>query len=74
MHLTAWYDLGRIEKTVTRHFVCSQLVADAIEGLDTIVAFGDGLTNYTYWKWIKSRAKRLFLILADLDVPDQILV
>lgn len=67
-----WYDAARVERTVTKKFVCSHLLPDEIENLDRPLAFGDGLTNCTYWEWIQEKAKRLFLILVDLGVPDQI--
>lgn len=66
------FDTARIEKTVTRKFVHSHLLPDEIERLDKPLAFGDGLTDCTYWEWIEGHAKRLFLILVDLGVPDQI--
>ncbi|KKY30040.1 putative protein kinase domain-containing protein [Diaporthe ampelina] len=66
------FDTARIEKTVTRQFVHSHLLPDEIERLDKPLAFGDGLTDCTYWEWIECHAKRLFLILVDLGFPDQI--
>lgn len=67
-----WWDPSRIEATVTRQFVCSQLLPDEIKRLDLPLGFGDGLTDGTYWEWIDEKAKRIFLILSDLGVPDQI--
>ncbi|ROW04352.1 hypothetical protein VSDG_00770 [Cytospora chrysosperma] len=72
MDRTLWFDTPRIEDTVTRQFACSQLLPDEVELLDRPLAFGDGLTDCTYWEWIQSKAKRLFLILVDLDLADQI--
>ena len=72
MDRAAWFDTPRIESTVTRHFVCSQLLPDEVEQLDRPLAFGDGLTDCTYWEWIQGKAKRLFLVLVDLDLADQI--
>lgn len=66
------FDGPRVERTVTRKFVCSHLLPDEIENLDIPLAFGDGLTNCTYWDWIQEKARRLFLILVDIGVPDQI--
>jgi hypothetical protein len=40
--------------------------------LDLSLAFGDGLTDGTYWEWIHTKARRIFLILVDLNMPDQI--
>jgi serine/threonine protein kinase len=67
-----WWDEERIEATVTRQFVLSKLRPDEAERLDQPLGFGDGLTDDTYWEWIESKAKRIFLILVDLDLPDQI--
>ncbi|ROW06515.1 hypothetical protein VMCG_04391 [Cytospora schulzeri] len=72
MDRTVWFDAPRIESTVTRDFACSHLLPDEIDLLDKPLAFGDGLTDCTYWEWIQSKAKRLFLILVDLDLADQI--
>jgi serine/threonine protein kinase len=69
---TMWWDEERIEATVTRQFVLSKLRPDEAQRLDQPLEFGDGLTDDTYWEWIESKAKRIFLILVDLDVPDQI--
>ncbi|KAI0853981.1 kinase-like protein [Daldinia vernicosa] len=67
-----WWDPSRIEATVTRQFVCSHLLPEEIKRLDLPLGFGDGLTDGTYWEWIDEKAKRIFLILLDLGVPDQI--
>ncbi|KAI8964760.1 kinase-like protein [Daldinia sp. FL1419] len=67
-----WWDPSRIEATVTRQFVCSHLLPEEIKRLDLPLGFGDGLTDGTYWEWIDEKAKRIFLILVDLGVPDQI--
>ncbi|KAF4470069.1 serine threonine kinase [Fusarium albosuccineum] len=68
-----WWVDSRIEATVTRPFVLSQLLPDEIERLDRPVAFGgEDLTESTYWESIRNDAPRLFLILIDLGVPDQI--
>lgn len=72
MHRSDWFDDSRIERTVTRTLVCSHLLPEEISNLDKPLAFGDGLTDFTYWEWIKTKSQRLFLILADLGVPDQI--
>ncbi|KAF4973052.1 hypothetical protein FSARC_550 [Fusarium sarcochroum] len=68
-----WWVDSRIEATVTRPYVVSQLLSDEIERLDRPVAFGgEDLTERTYWESIRNDAPRLFLILVDLGVPDQI--
>ncbi|KAK3986225.1 kinase-like domain-containing protein [Cladorrhinum sp. PSN332] len=67
-----WWDADTIERAVTRQFVCSHLIPEEIERLDQPLGFGDGLTDGTYWEWIEEKAKKIFLILAELGVPDQI--
>ncbi|KAL6411307.1 serine/threonine protein kinase [Ilyonectria robusta] len=68
-----WWVDSRIESTVTRPYVLSQLLPDEIEQLDRPVGFGsEDLTERTYWDSIHHDAPRLFLILVDLGVPDQI--
>ncbi|KAI0013197.1 kinase-like domain-containing protein [Xylariaceae sp. FL0662B] len=67
-----WWEPSQIEATVTRQFVCSHLLPEEIQRLDLPLAFGDGLTDGTYWEWIDEKAKRIFLILLDLGMPDQI--
>lgn len=67
-----WWDDDTIQATVTRQFACSHLIPEDVERLDRPTGFGDGLTDSTYWEWIDERAKRLFLILIDLGLPDQI--
>lgn len=69
---TMWWDANKIEATVTRKFVCGHLLPEEVERLNRPLGFGDGLTDGTYWDWIEEKAKRLFLILVDLGVPDQI--
>ncbi|KAG9228720.1 kinase-like domain-containing protein [Amylocarpus encephaloides] len=69
---TMWWDEELIETTVTRQFVLANLRPDEQLRLDEPLGFGDGLTDDTYMEWIEQKAKRIFLILVDLDVPDQI--
>lgn len=67
-----WWDDERIEATVTRAFVVFNLRPDEAARLDEPLGFGDGLTDDTYWEWLGLKAKRIFLILVELGVPDQI--
>ncbi|CAG8982134.1 hypothetical protein HYALB_00003226 [Hymenoscyphus albidus] len=67
-----WWDEERIETTLTRQFVMANLRPDEQLRLDEPLGFGDGLTDDTYMEWIEQKAKRIFLILVDLGVPDQI--
>jgi serine/threonine protein kinase len=67
-----WWDEELIETTVNRQFVLSNLRPDEQLRLDEPLGFGDGLTDDTYMEWIEEKAKRIFLILVDIGVPDQI--
>lgn len=67
-----WWDEARIDATVTRQFVSDQLQPHEAELLDQDSGPGDGPAEGTYWGWIRDRAKRIFLILVDLGLPDQI--
>ncbi|KAF2767820.1 kinase-like protein [Teratosphaeria nubilosa] len=67
-----WWTDKRIEAKITRSFVISKLRGEEREFLDKPLAFGEGLTDDTYMEWILERAKRLFLILTEIGVPDQI--
>ncbi|KAI1846554.1 hypothetical protein JX265_010673 [Neoarthrinium moseri] len=67
-----WWNTARIESTVTRDFVSSRIPTDRIDDLDAATGFGDGLTDGTYWEWIEDKAKRIFLILDDIGIPENI--
>lgn len=66
-----WTEL-EIQTCVTREFVVGKLRPEEQALLDQSVAFGDGLTDDTYIDWILEKAKKLFLILLDIGVPDQV--
>ncbi|KAK0291011.1 hypothetical protein LTR35_001732 [Friedmanniomyces endolithicus] len=67
-----WWTDERIERKVTRSFVVSKLRGEERQFLDKPLAFGELLTDDTYMEWILERAKRLFLVLTEIGVPDQI--
>ncbi|KAK3699285.1 hypothetical protein LTR37_016528 [Vermiconidia calcicola] len=67
-----WWTDERIKAKVTRPFVVSKLRGEDRGFLNRPLAFGEGLTDDTYMDWILDRAKRLFLVLAEVGVPDQI--
>lgn len=67
-----WWTEARIAEKVTPEFVKSKLRPEARANLNFAIGFGDGLTDDTYMEWILSRAKRLFLILVECAVPEQI--
>ena len=68
---TLWTD-ERIKATFNRHYVLNQLEPNERPLVDRSLPYGDGLTDDTYLDWILLRAKRLYLILTDIGVPDQI--
>nr|POE92349.1 serine/threonine-protein kinase pknb [Quercus suber] len=68
-----WWTDQRIEAKVTRPYINSKFRESERKFLDRRVCFGEGLTDGTYMDWILERAKRLFLILAEVGIPDQIL-
>ena len=71
-HTTSHWTDERVNTTVSRRFVNTNLTQEEREILGTTISFGDGLTDSTYLDWILERAKKLFLILVDVGVPDQI--
>ncbi|KAL1306259.1 hypothetical protein AAFC00_004348 [Neodothiora populina] len=67
-----WWTDDRIERKVTRGFVVSKIRGEERDFLNKPLGFGEGLTDDTYMDWILQRARRLFLILAELGKPEQI--
>ncbi|KAF3920415.1 hypothetical protein ABW20_dc0103812 [Dactylellina cionopaga] len=73
-----WWDDIRIKYTVTENFVTANipyvpgLKPPLKDRLKLPVAFGAGLTDETYMDWILHKARRLFLVLLHLGVPEQI--
>ncbi|KAH6621169.1 kinase-like domain-containing protein [Chaetomium sp. MPI-SDFR-AT-0129] len=67
-----WWNSEAIENMVTRQFVSNRLNSQAVNRLDQRPDFGDDLTDSTYWEWIDEKARKLFLILADLGIPNRI--
>lgn len=67
-----WWTDDRVDATVNRPYVLSQLRTDEQELLNKSPLFGDGLTDDTYLDWILTKARRFFLTLVEAGVPDQI--
>ncbi|KAL6855320.1 hypothetical protein ACO1O0_006461 [Amphichorda felina] len=68
-----WWVSHRIDATVTRQFVVKHLSPEEALRLDRPVAFtSEDLTERTYWESIQEGAKRIFLILVDIGLPDRI--
>ena len=67
-----WWTEEYIERTVTEKFVLSKLQPKEQTNIKTHLAFGECLTDDSYLEWILRRAKRIFLILVDLGIQEQI--
>ncbi|KAK3056984.1 hypothetical protein LTR09_002022 [Extremus antarcticus] len=67
-----WWTDARIEAKVNKQFIVSKLRGEERDFLNRQLGFGEGLTDETYMEWILTKAKRLFLILTEVKVPDQI--
>ncbi|QDS71103.1 hypothetical protein FKW77_009225 [Venturia effusa] len=67
-----WWTDERIEAKVTREFITSKLRPNEREQLTRPVSFGRHLTDDTYLDWILRKARRLYLILCECGVSDQI--
>ncbi|KAF2175112.1 kinase domain-containing protein [Zopfia rhizophila CBS 207.26] len=66
-----WWTDERINEKVTTDFITSRLRPSEREWLDRPVGFGD-LTDDTYIDWILERARRLFLVLAEVGAAEKI--
>jgi len=66
-----WWTEERINEKVTIEFITSRLRPKEREWLHRPVGFGD-LTDDTYIEWILEKARRLFLILAEVGEADRI--
>lgn len=66
-----WWTEERINEKVTQDFVTSRLQPQSRERLTNPVGFGD-LSDDTYIEWILEKARRLFLVLAEIGEADSI--
>lgn len=66
-----WWTDERINEKVTQEFVTSRLQPRERERLRQPVGFGD-LSDDTYIEWILEKARRLFLVLAEIGEADGI--
>ena len=66
-----WWTDERINEKVTTDFITSRLRPDEREWLNRPIGFGD-LTDDTYMDWILERARRLFLVLAEVGMASKI--
>ncbi|KAF2621935.1 hypothetical protein BU25DRAFT_435159 [Macroventuria anomochaeta] len=66
-----WWTDERINEKVTQDFVTSRLQPRERERLTQPVGFGD-LSDDTYIEWILEKARRLFLVLAEIGEADGI--
>ena len=71
--MPAWWLEERIDATVNRDYVWRELGSiKHQEKLHRPLAFGHSLTNDTYIDWILLKARRLFLILDHIGLPESI--
>ncbi len=70
--LKMWFDEETTSKVVTREFVRSNLRVDQHSLLEAAVASWVGRTGGTYLEWVLEKSRRIFLILVDIGVPDEI--
>lgn len=68
----SWWTEQKVNETVTPAYIHSHLRANEQEILQRSLYFGGDQSNATYLDKIIQSAKRLFLILVAIDVPDQI--
>ncbi|KAJ8117431.1 hypothetical protein OPT61_g1363 [Boeremia exigua] len=66
-----WWTDERINEKVTQEFVTSRLQPRERDRLTQPVGFGD-LSDDTYIEWILEKARRLFLVLAEIGEADGI--
>lgn len=67
-----WWPPDRVQATLTPEYIVSQLPPSCLPHLVTPLPWGEGLTNESYLDWIVTKAGRLFLILADIGIPERI--
>ncbi|MCJ1456689.1 hypothetical protein MMC28_007053 [Mycoblastus sanguinarius] len=71
--MTAWWSNERIRATVNQEYVERELGSKKhVDRLHRVLAFGDGLTDDTYFDWIIERSPRFFLALNQIGVPERI--
>uniref|UniRef100_A0A093XVG6 CBL-interacting protein kinase 4 n=1 Tax=Talaromyces marneffei PM1 TaxID=1077442 RepID=A0A093XVG6_TALMA len=67
-----WWTDERIEATLCRQYVFSQLQPEHQSRLFQPLPWGEGLTSESYLEWILTKAGKLFLILIELGIPHRI--
>lgn len=67
-----WYPPSRIATILTRESIVALLPPSALPRLVSPLSWGEGLTSETYLDWILTKSGRLFLILADVGIPERI--
>lgn len=67
-----WWTEDRIQAAVTAEYIVEQFGPETSDLLKQSISFGDGLTDHTYLDYILEHAKRLFLILRHIGIPEQI--
>ncbi|PGH23314.1 serine/threonine protein kinase [Polytolypa hystricis UAMH7299] len=67
-----WWPDERVNRTLSREYIASCLPSELHSKLERTPSFGDDLTDDTYLDWILDKARKLFLILNDIGIPERI--
>lgn len=67
-----WWPPDRVQAALTPEYIVGQLPPNCLPRLVTPLPWGEGLTSESYLDWIVTKAGRLFLILADIGIPERI--
>ncbi|KAL6239958.1 hypothetical protein BDW75DRAFT_226686 [Aspergillus navahoensis] len=69
---SVWWPEDRIKATICPDFIFKHIPPDTLPRLVAPLPWGEGLTSETYLDWILAKARRLFLILLDIGIPERI--
>ncbi|THD00254.1 hypothetical protein EYZ11_000304 [Aspergillus tanneri] len=67
-----WWPEDRIQATLCSEYIFAHLPSNLQHRLLAPLPWGEGLTSETYLDWILAKAGRLFLILAEIGIPERI--
>lgn len=67
-----WWPDERVDATVSLDYIHRTLDPSLHTRLNRYLSFGENLTDDTYIDWILERARKLYLILLELNLPDRI--
>ncbi|EEP82421.1 predicted protein [Uncinocarpus reesii 1704] len=67
-----WWPKERVDATVSRDYVLKTLDPAFHPRLNWFLSFGESLTDDTYIDWILERARKLYLVLLELNLQSRI--